>query len=136
MKTLFLLFNHQLTPEQEADARNAWGVTHFAYLPEHLQKMWSQVPAGEINLRIYLEPIAIWIAQAKSEDLVLIQGDYGAAVYMVAYCLKGGYGLPVYSTTERHTEEVRLPDGRIEVKRSIRHCLFRKYDALTRPSLV
>jgi hypothetical protein len=127
MRTLYLLFNHALTPEQEADARASLGVDAFVGLSAELQQLWSQVPAGELNLPVYLEPIAIWIEQAGSEDFVLIQGEFGSVVYMVDYCLKNGHGTPVYSTTERRTEEVPLPDGSIEVRRTIKHRLFRKY---------
>jgi hypothetical protein len=111
MKSLHLLFNHRLTPEQEADAKASLGVERFVYLPEALQKLWSQVPASDVNLIIYLEPIKIWIESAKSDDYVLIQGDYGAAFHLINYCIEGNYGIPVYSTTERQTQEIKLPDG-------------------------
>ncbi len=128
MKTLHLLFNHRLTPEQQADAKDKLGVEQFRYLPEDLQKLWSQVPADkDTNLITYLEPIKIWIERAKSEDYVLIQGDYGAAYHLVRYCLKGNYGIPVYSTTVRQTQEITQPGGTVEVRRSIKHVQFREY---------
>jgi len=127
MKSLYLLFNHSLTQAQEADAKAALGVGQFVSLPTDLQQLWSQVPADLENLYSYLEPIKIWIEKAKSEDYVLIQGDYGATVHLVQYCQQEGYGRPLYSTTTRQTKEVRQPDGSIEVKRSIKHCRFRVY---------
>jgi hypothetical protein len=127
MKTLYLLFNHSLTQSQEADAQEALGVERFEALPESLQKLWSQVTADLENLLMYLEPIKVWIEQAKPADYVLIQGDYGATVHLVQYCQQGNFGLPIYSTTTRQTHEIKQPDGSIEVKRTIKHCRFRIY---------
>ena len=127
-KTLYLLFNHPLTPEQQADARASLQVGRFVEMPEELKQLWRQVPPDKnTNLIIYLEPIKIWIEKAKSDDYVLIQGDYGAAYHLVSYCLEGNYGIPVYSTTVRQTQEVKQPDGSIEVRRSIKHVQFREY---------
>lgn len=127
MKTLHLLFNHKLTSEQKADAQKYWDVERFLPLPDDLQQLWSAVPPSLESLTDYLQAICQYLGDAaKSGDVVLIQGDYGATYHLVRFALAQGF-LPVYSTTERNTQEVKQPDGSIKVERTIRHKRFRLY---------
>jgi len=126
MKTLILLFSHQLTPTQERDAEQSLGIDTFVSLPEELQKLWSSVPPDIGSLAEYLTPIKEFVAEVGSEgDSVLIQGDFGATYHLVSYALSLGL-TPLYATTKRDVVEIR--EGDSVVKRSVfEHVRFRVY---------
>lgn len=128
MPTLFLLFNHRLTPDQETDATQSLGVTECIYLPETLQPLWSQVPPEAESLVAYLEPLRLWLSeQARAGDYVLVQGDYGATYLMVQQAFRLGL-IPVHGTTARQTLEQVQPDGSVKIERVFRHARFREYE--------
>jgi hypothetical protein len=127
LATLFLLFNHQFTPEQEADARRSLWVKRTVSLPADLQDLWSNIPPDRPAIRDYLQPIRDWLKQeATPGDYVLIQGDFGACWLMVNFSLELGL-IPVYSTTERQAAEEHQPDGSVELVHHFRHRIFRRY---------
>lgn len=124
---MFLLFSHTLTPEQDADARQALGVTDMIPLPDALQTVWSQVPPDIDTLDTHLRPVWEWMqAQAQSGDYVLIQGDFGA-VYATVNLAFASQLHPVYATTERKVREIHLPDGSVQSQRVFRHVRYRRY---------
>lgn len=127
MPTFFLLFNHRLSPEQEADARSSLLINDFIYLPPDLQALWSQVPPEPESLREYVAPVLAWLdAHAQAGDVVMAQGDYGVSWMAVSHCLSKGY-IPVYGTTGRQTLETPQPDGSVKIERVFRHVRFRVY---------
>ncbi len=126
-RALILLFNHHLTPDQERDARLKLGIAKVVEPPEPLRALWANVPPELAELSAYLEPIKHWLqAQARLDDCVLIQGDFGATYLMVNFALEWGL-VPVYSTTEREATEEPQPDGSIRLSHRFLHKRFRKY---------
>jgi hypothetical protein len=126
-RKLFLLFSHSLTPEQELDARENWGVTEFVVLPDDLQAHFSNVPPDLPDLNNYVMPLQKWLLQhASQEDYVLVQGDLGLGYLLVNFCRSQGF-TPIYSTTVRQSVEVTQPDGSIITQRVFRHRMFRRY---------
>lgn len=127
MKTLHLLFSHTLTPDQEADAQLSLGVEAFQSLSSELQKHFSNVPSDLPDLSEYAQPLQDWLKQnAQVGDFALVQGDFGLAFLLVNYCKAIGV-IPVYSTTERQSVEVKQEDGSVITQRIFKHKLFRKY---------
>lgn len=127
MATLFLIFNHQFTKTQEADARTSLGVEQIVPLPSELQKDWSNIPPDLPGIQDYLNPTRTWLAaQAKEGDHVLIQGDFGACWLMVNFAQELGL-IPVYSTTDRQAAEDLQPDGSVRLVHHFRHRIFRRY---------
>jgi hypothetical protein len=127
MSILFLVFNHQFTTEQEADARAALGIQRIVCLPPDLQESWSQIPPDLPVLQDFLEPFRVWLVpQAAVGDYILIQGDFGACYLLVHFALKQGL-IPVYSTTQREAEEEIQPDGTIKLIHHFGHQIFRRY---------
>lgn len=124
---MFLLFSHQLTEEQEREARTQFGVTTFCHLPAALKQIWSTIPPDGAWDTCQLRPIQEWLqSRGRAHDVVLVQGEYGATVYMVAWLRKEGFR-PVYATSQRDVDETIRSDGTIETKRRIRHVQFREY---------
>jgi hypothetical protein len=125
--TLFLIFNHEITPTQEADARASIGVARIVPMPDHLQALWSNVPPDLREINEYLEPLRRWLeSEARPGDYALIQGDFGACYLLVRYVLEQGL-VPVYSTTERTATEETHPDGTVRLTHEFRHRIFRTY---------
>ena len=127
MINLYLLFNHQFTPDQEADARRSLGVERVVCLPADLQDLWSNIPPDRSAIRDYLQPIRDWLQQeATPGDYVLIQGDFGACWLMARFAFKQSL-VPVYSTTRREAEEEPGPDGTVRMTHHFQHQIFRRY---------
>jgi hypothetical protein len=126
MKKLILLFSHSLTPEQRDDATDNLGVGEFVSLDGELQRVWSNVPPSLESLDEYLKPIKDFVSShLNSDDVVLVQGDFGATCAMVSFVNSMG-GVAVYATTKRDVVEEESK-GEI-VKTSIfRHIRFREY---------
>ena len=125
--TLFLLFSHQITEAQEADAFATLGVKQILSMPSDLQAVWSNIPADRSELSDYLEPVRRWLSfLAQKGDHVLIQGDFGACYLMVSFALDHDL-VPVYSTTRRDVEEELQADGTTRLTHHFRHQRFRRY---------
>jgi len=125
MKRMFLLFSHKLTEEQEKDAKKSFGVDEFIYLPQNLQEIWSNIPPEIEDIKPLLEDIKQFLRDnAKTGDIVLIQGDFGAVVEMVEFVRF--WLLPVYATTKRVVKEIEK-DGKIVKVSEFKHVRFRKY---------
>lgn len=126
MKKMILLFSHKLTPEQIIDAKSSFGVEEFLLLDDDLQNIWSNVPADLEEIVEYLQPVRDFLIENMQEDdVVLVQGDFGATCAMASF-VKSLSGVAVYATTKRNVVE-KETDGKI-VKTSIfEHVRFRKF---------
>lgn len=126
-KTLLLLFNHTLTPDQEVDAWRALGISKIVEPPSSVSRLWANVPPDIAEVNTYLNPVKQWLAsQGCPGDYVLIQGDFGATCLMVQAALNLEF-IPVYATTQRSVEEEAQPDGMVKITHRFRHVRFRKY---------
>jgi hypothetical protein len=127
-RTLLLLFNHQLTPDQDSDARESLGVSKVLEPPEALRELWGNVPPDLTDLGGYLEPLRQWLtAHSAPADYVLIQGDFGATYLMVDFAFEKEL-IPIYSTTDREATEELQPDGSMKLTHRFQHNRFRKYE--------
>jgi hypothetical protein len=125
--TLFLIFNHRVTPLQEEDARRSLGVDRIVEPPEDLKGLWQQVPAEPEIIDGYLAPIKEWLRDhAQKGDYVLIQGDFGACFIMVNFAMGQGL-IPIYSTTEREAAEEHRENGTVKIVHYFQHRRFRRY---------
>lgn len=126
-KKLIAIFSHTLTDEQIADASDRFGERRIIYLPTDLQQLWSNIPdEGEWDEK-WIEPIKSWLLdQLNAEDILVVQGEYGATVSLVSWLQKIGY-TPYYTTTKRVVREVKQEDGTVLVQRQFKHTMFRKY---------
>ena len=126
MKKLILLFSHNMTEAQEEDARSSFGVEEFVSLPNELQELWSNIPAELENLDECFQSIRDYLVEmVKPNDVVLVQGDFGATCAMASF-IKSINGIAVYATTKRNVEE-REVDGKIVKTSVFEHVRFRKF---------
>ena len=124
---LFLIFNHQFTKEQEADASTSLGVKRIIELPADLRELWGNIPPDLPALGEYLEPLRDWLlSRAAPGDYVLIQGDFGACYLVASFAIAHEFR-PVYSTTRREASEQNEPGGAVRITHRCRHRLFRRY---------
>jgi len=124
---MFLLLSHALTDEQVHEAKERFGVAAFRPLPSALQPLWSNIPAESDWQPSWLEPIQHWLLQdGKPGDLVVVQGEFGATVYMVEWLRRHRFR-SMYATSKRQVEETPMPDGTVVTMRTFRHVQFRDY---------
>jgi len=126
MNKMFLLFSHNLTDAQKEDAKENFTTKEFVALPQELQELWSNVPSQLGEVAEYLEPLKSYLKeQLTTNDVVLVQGDFGATYHMVKF-LEGLKVKAVHATTKRNVVEKTI-EGKI-VKTSIfEHVRFRIY---------
>lgn len=124
MKTLFILMNHALTPEQEEDARKNLNIAKFVNIAD---PNWGDIDPSEKSIiktvEIYKD---ILKSQAKESDVLLVQGDFGATYSIVNFAKKMGL-ITVYATTKRIVSEY-IEDGKVVTKREFKHARFREYE--------
>ena len=125
-KKLFLLFSHTLTSAQIEDAQNTLGVTEFMTLCDDLQYLWSNVPSEIDDVSEYVSPLIAYLKeQSEADDVVLVQGDFGATYYMVNVVKDLGL-TAVHATTKRDVIEREI-DGKIVKTSVFEHVRFRKF---------
>ncbi len=84
MKKMFLLFSHVLSEEQENDARKNLKINEFVSLDKDLQIIWSNISPDIPSVKEHLNPIKTFLLNnLQSNDIVLIQGEFGAVYEMV-----------------------------------------------------
>jgi len=131
-KNLFLVFNHNLTPEQEAAAKKVFAVENIIKMPPETAEIWGNIPPDYPVIDGFLAPVKDWLTQnAQENDFVLIQGDPGACYILVEFSLKNGL-IPIYSTTRREAVEEIQPNGEIKLTHHFKHVHFRCYGARRR----
>jgi len=128
MPKMLLVFSHELTEDQEEDAKNALGVNKFLYMPDDIKRLWINIPPTLASLKKYLQPVKSWIKEnAEKGDYVLIHGDFGAVYLIVNYAFSQSL-IPIYATTERKAVEKTMPDGIVKIERIFKHKMFRRYE--------
>ena len=121
---MFLFFSHKLTDEQIRDAKKNLGVDEFIYLPDDLQKKFSNVPPEIDDIKEYsLDFMKFLDKNAKKDDFVLIQGDFGVVFWVVEYCKQNNLKA-VYSTTKRVVKEKNI-EGKVVKISEFQHIKFR-----------
>jgi len=128
MKKMFLLFSHKLTSKQITNATEQFAVEEFVYLPNNLQQIWSNISPDLEKLTDILEPLKSFIEKnSKKDDVILIQGDFGAVYIMVNFCKNLGL-TTVYATTKRVVSEFKNDNGQSVKKSIFEHRRFREYE--------
>ena len=123
---MFLFFSHKLTDEQIKDAKENLGVDEFIYLPQDLQEKFSNVPPEIDDIKEYTQIFIDFLEKnVSSEDIVLIQGDFGVVFWVVEYCKQKNLKA-IYATTKRVVKEQNI-DGKVVKISEFKHVKFRFY---------
>lgn len=121
MKKLILLFSHELTGQQEIDARANLKCDEILYMPKKLKEKWQN-----LGIERDLEEFKNFLAEVtKKEDYVLVQGEWGATYDMVNYCKENNL-IPIYSSTKREVEERKDGETILKISKFV-HRGFVKY---------
>ncbi|MBD3824988.1 MAG: hypothetical protein IE916_10850, partial [Epsilonproteobacteria bacterium] len=126
MRDVYLLFSHSLSDVQKDELQKIWHVRESIHMPQELQKIWSNISPDLESLDELLAPVKSYlVSHAKKDDLVLIQGDFGAVYIMVNFAKSLGLTV-VYATTKRIVQEYE-EDGKMVKKSIFEHRRFREY---------
>lgn len=126
MNKLLILFSHKLTEEQVIDAKKNLEINEFIYLPEYLQKIWSNVNPYIDDKSELLKIFDFIKNNLAKNDYALIQGEWGYVYDTINYC-KSLDIIPIYATTERFVSEINKGNGQIEKTSIFKHVMFKKY---------
>lgn len=121
-----ILLNHELTEEQQSELRTRYGAAEIALPTQTVQRSWGEVePDGDPPLGQYRGAL-VWLKSTTNPgDIVVVQGEFGAVVFVVTWCLEHGRR-PLYATTRREVVEERH-EGTTVSRRVFRHVRFREY---------
>ncbi len=127
-KNAIVLLSHNLLEHQIEELERKWNVGNIIYLPEELQKRWSNVdPELEFyNKDSLINDINKFIENnSYKEDIIIVQGEAGVTFSVVNLCFELGRK-PIYATTKRVSQEVKV-NGQVIIKRIFKHVRFREY---------
>lgn len=126
MKRTFVLTNHATTADQVDDLQNNWDVDEVVELPPELKKIWATIPPDVESIAYYVQPVMDWLeSNSADDDLVWVQGEWGATVTTLLWCAAKGL-TAIYSTTGRVATETRADSGTL-MTHVFKHVRFRKY---------
>lgn len=129
-KQMLLIFSHELTDKQRKEAMERFGISKFVALDDALLDKWADVPPHLENLSDYLSDIIAWIDKnGQPGDYALVQGDYGATMFIVDFCISKDI-TPVYATTKRKVIEEKIGET-VKLLREFEHVMFREYRKMT-----
>jgi hypothetical protein len=124
---MFVILSHKLSEIQIQEINQRFKIDDIVYLPDSLQKIWSNIPPSGEWQEDFLREIKNWLSkQLKKGDKLIVQGEFGAAFCLVQWLKKRGYAV-YYATTERKVIEEQLKDGTIRTNRIFQHVNFREY---------
>jgi len=123
---MLLLFSHELRDEQKQDIKENWNIEEYVSLPKNLQTLWSSIPPQLEDIEEYLKPIKAFLSDSVNrDDIVLVQGDFGATYSMIGLVKSLG-AKAVYATTKREVIEKEI-EGKVVKTSVFKHIRFRAY---------
>ncbi|GAB4172021.1 MAG: CRISPR-associated protein Csx20 [Calditrichia bacterium] len=126
-KTCLIIINHRILNSQEMELRQLFNVKQLQFLPESLSELWKNIPADEDNELIGLTQLKDYMLKVtKENDLVWIQGDFGATFYLVNVCFNFNR-IPIYAFSLRKSTEKQLLGNSISKQSVFEHITFKKY---------
>lgn len=125
MKKCYLFFSHTLLKEQILELKNKFQCKEIIYLPKELQDLWSNINEDDDYSTIFFEYLE---RNAKENDYVLVQGEWGATYKMINFCKIKKF-IPIYSFSRRVAYE-ELREGILVKTSYFKHIKFKKYEDL------
>ena len=129
MPHLFNITNHTITDEQRADALATLGIGEVVEMPVDIARCWASVPPEIDSVTEYVHPVVDWLdGHAKKDDVVWVQGEWGAVITVLAWCETCKIRA-VYATTKRAATEIRSSEG-VSITHVFKHVRFRDFPKL------
>lgn len=126
MPKAYCLLNHELTQNQILELKEKYLIENIIYPSVELSKIWGQIPATELLDLGVINSVIEWLFNAKKDDVLIVQGEFGSTFMLVDYALKKGL-IPLHAVTKRIAKESR--EGEIVHRQYIfEHVCFRKYE--------
>lgn len=127
MRRAFILLNHHLTENQKDELKHSFGVDEIKKVPSPIQNVWKAIKPEVQFSSSELSGVINWLNEnAVRNDIVIVQGEFGASFYVVDYCFQRGL-LPLYAASKRQYEEQSLSDGSVRRLHIFRHVRFKSY---------
>lgn len=122
----FILTNHNSSEDQIADLKNNWAVSDVVVLPANLKDLWGAIPPEIESVAEAVQPVIEWLsANCSRNDLVWVQGEWGATFEVLRWCSQNSV-CAIYSTTKRVATEVKTDKGTV-MTHVFKHVRFRKF---------
>lgn len=127
MTHVFCLLNHELTQNQLTELQRDFGVLSdcIIYPSKELSAIWAQIPPEKNSENIVVQHVIEWLSSASANDVLIVQGAFGATFTVVDYALSHSI-IPLYAVTKRVATESR--NGEIIKRQYIfEHICFHRY---------
>lgn len=133
MPRAIVILNHALTPSQITELRTNYACSEVLHPPRTVQATWAGFNPDEDLPNAELLQIVDWLRSIAADgDYLVVQGDMGAAHYLVL--LSRSLGMKaIYATTVRNAQETVLESGVVERRVSFQHVRFRAYPLFEMP---
>ena len=126
MKHKVIVFlSHVLDKIQKEELKERYEVEEIIFLPENLQKIWSNVYCDE-NYEKDLEKLKIFMNNnLKEKDCIIAQGNWGYVYTLVTEAKKNGF-IPLYGFSYRDGEDKIVNGEKIRISK-FKHVKFMEY---------
>lgn len=123
---IILFSSHTIDEEQRLELLNLYGVNEVIYLPEELQKIWSNVYLDE-NYYTNMELLVRFMLKTLNEgDCIVVQGNWGY-VYRIVTVAKENNIIPLYAFTLRDGEDKIINGEKVRISK-FKHVKFVEYN--------
>ncbi len=124
-KKLIVFTSHDLDEEQKKELLVKYNVKKIIFLPEKLQKMWSNVYLDNTydkNLKLLIK---FMLSNLSCRDYVIVQGNWGYTYKIVTVAKENGI-IPLYAFTLRVGEDKIVNGEKIRISK-FNHIKFLEY---------
>ncbi len=122
----YCLLNHSLTQNQLAELKEKFGTTEIVYPVEKIASTWAQMPVAPVLDRNVIQTIVDWLSTARTGDVLVVQGEFGATFMIVDYAIRRGL-IPLHAVTRRVAQEHREGE-QVHRQYVFEHVCFRRYE--------
>jgi uncharacterized protein MJ1673 len=122
---VIVFLSHDLDMEQKKELKEKYGIEEIIFLPEKLQKIWSNVQCDE-NYEKDLEKLIIFMNKTlEKNDCIIAQGNWGYVYSIVTEAKKRGY-VPLYGFSYRDGEDKVINGEKIRISK-FKHIKYIEY---------
>lgn len=123
---IILFSSHTIDEEQRLELLNLYRVNEVIYLPEELQKIWSNVYLDE-KYYTNMELLVRFMLKTLNEgDYIVAQGNWGY-VYRLVTVAKENNIIPLYAFTLRDGEDKIINGEKVRISK-FKHVKFVEYN--------